>query len=247
MRSTQKTYLESLTYKEKHSLKENLCEKVTSLTQYKKASLVLAYIPDSLEADCIPVILDALEKGKKVCVPKVDFEALKNGKSRMDFYFLDGAKALEEQLETGAFGIREPKSCLEKLIWGVAGKNGSEFFPAEGVAENATGGCSEGIGSDSVAGKTCEAGFERVSVKAVPEPPHLSTSPFMIVPGVAFTKSGKRLGHGKGFYDIYIEEMQKAGARSFLCGVCLPCQIVQEIPTDKHDVRMDCVIYGQAN
>ena len=28
----------------------------------------------------------------------------------------------------------------------------------------------EGIGSDGVAGKTCETGFERVSVKAMPEP-----------------------------------------------------------------------------
>ena len=214
MRSTQKTYLESLTYKEKQSLKENLCEKVTSLPQYKKASLVLAYIPDSLEADCIPVILDALEKGKKVCVPKVDFEALKSGKSRMDFYFLDGAKALEDQLETGAFGIREPKSCLEKLTWGVAGKKGSDFRPAEGAAENAAGGCSEG-----------------------------KAFPFVLVPGVAFTKSGKRLGHGKGFYDIYIEKMQKEGKNPYLCGIALPCQIIEELPSEDHDIKMNKVIF----
>jgi 5-formyltetrahydrofolate cyclo-ligase len=216
MREIQKSYLASLTYKEKHSLAENLCEKITALPEYKSADLIMAYIPDTLEADCTPVILDALEKGKKVCVPKVDFTAMKAGQSKMDFYFLDGSKSLEEQLETGTYGIREPKSCLKKLIWGVAGKKGSEFFPAEGVAENATGGCSEG--------------------KASP-------SPFMIVPGVAFTKGGKRLGHGKGFYDIYIEKMCKLGVRPFLCGVCLPCQLAEEIPTDEHDIRMGCVLW----
>lgn len=216
MREIQKSYLANLTYKEKHSLTENLCEKVTALPEYKAADLIMAYIPDTLEADCTPVILDALEKGKKVCVPKVDFTAMKAGQSKMDFYFLDGSKPLEDQLETGTYGIREPKSCLKKLIWGVAGKKGSEFFPAEGVAENATGGCSEG--------------------KAFP-------SPFMIVPGVAFTKDGKRLGHGKGFYDIYIEKMCKLGVRPFLCGVCLPCQLAEEIPTAEHDIRMDCVLW----
>ena len=219
MREIQKSYLAGLSYKEKHSIAEKLCDKVTALSEYKKADLILAYIPDQLEADCTPIILDALEKGKKVCVPKVDFEAMKQGESKMDFYFLDGTKSLEKQLETGTYGIREPKAGLEKLCWGVAGKKGSDFRPAEGVAENAAGGCSEG--------------------KASP----FAASPFMIVPGVAFTRGGKRLGHGKGFYDIYIGEMQKSGLNPFLCGVCLPCQLVEEIPTAGHDIRMDCVLW----
>ena len=219
MREIQKSYLASLTYKEKHSLAENLCEKVTALPEYKAADLVLAYIPDTLEADCTPVILDALEKGKKVCVPKVDFTAMKAGQSKMDFYFLDGSKPLEEQLETGTYGIREPKKGLDKLCWGVAGKERPDR------------------------GKTCEAGFEQVSVKAEPEQSRLSHSPFMIVPGVAFTKDGKRLGHGKGFYDIYIEKTCKLGVRPFLCGVCLPCQLAEEIPTDEHDMQMNCVLW----
>ena len=219
MKETQKSFLSSLTYKEKHSLTEKLCQKVTALPEYKAANLILAYIPDTLEADCTQIILDALEKGKKVAVPKVDFEAMKQGLSKMDFYFLDRSKSIDEQLETGTYGIREPKAGLEKLTWGVAGRERPDR------------------------GKTCEAGFERVSVKAMPEPSRLSHSPFMIVPGVAFTKDGKRLGHGKGFYDIYIEEICTQGVKPFLCGVCLPCQVVNEIPTNEHDVRMDCVIF----
>lgn len=185
------TFYENFSEKEKIKLRDSLCKKVTALKEYQNTALLLAYIPDKLEADCTPLILDALKKGKKVCVPKVDFAALKEGQSKMDFYFLDGKKKLEEQLESGAYGIREPKEGLEKLTWSA----------------------------------------------------RTSGTVFMIVPGVAFTKDGKRLGHGKGFYDIYIEEICKSAAIPFLCGVCLPCQMVEEIPTDAHDARMDCVIF----
>ena len=196
MREIQKSYLASLTYKEKHSLAENLCEKVTVLPEYKAADLIMAYIPDTLEADCTPVILDALEKGKKVCVPKVDFTAMKAGQSKMDFYFLDGSKPLEEQLETGTYGIREPKAGLEKFV----------------------------------REKDCRV-----------KPGH-DTAIFVLVPGVAFTKDGKRLGHGKGFYDIYIERMKKAGMNPFLCGICLQCQVLEDLPADEHDVLMDVIL-----
>ena len=196
MKQTLIDFNEKLSWKEKHSLAENLCEKVTALPEYKNTGIVFAYIPDTLEADCTPVILDAFEKGKKVCVPKVDFESLKEGISRMDFYFLDGSKTLDEQLETGTYGIREPKAGLEKFV----------------------------------REKDCRV-----------KPGH-DTAIFVLVPGVAFTKDGKRLGHGKGFYDIYIERMKKAGMNPFLCGICLPCQVLEDLPADEHDVLMDVIL-----
>ena len=79
----------SLSEKEKHSLTENLCEKIAALPEYQNANTILAYIPDKTEADCTPVILDALQKGKQVAVPKVDASSLETGENRMDFYFLD--------------------------------------------------------------------------------------------------------------------------------------------------------------
>ncbi|WP_296319865.1 5-formyltetrahydrofolate cyclo-ligase [Treponema sp. UBA3813] len=214
MKQTLTLFHENLSEREKDSLAENLTEKITVLDEYKNSPLILAYIPDKLEADCRPVISDALKKGKKVAVPKVDFEALKDGRSEMDFYFLEEGKSLEDQLEAGAYGILEPKTDLKKLDWGLAGQETGEGCPAEGVAENREAGWSEG-----------------------------ETSPFMLVPGVAFTKDGKRLGHGKGFYDIYIEKLQKAGLKPYLCGVALPCQIVTDLATDKHDILMDRVIF----
>ncbi|MBO6218571.1 MAG: 5-formyltetrahydrofolate cyclo-ligase [Treponema sp.] len=223
MKQTLTLFHENLSEREKDSLTENLTEKITVLDEYKNSPLILAYIPDKLEADCRPVISDALKKGKKVAVPKVDFEALKDGRSEMNFYFLEEGKSLEDQLEAGAYGILEPKADLKKLDWslearpktrGLAGQKAGEGCPAEGVAENRKALWSEG-----------------------------ETSPFMLVPGVAFTKNGKRLGHGKGFYDIYIEKLQKAGLKPYLCALALPCQIVTDLATDKHDILMDRVIF----
>ncbi len=66
---------------------------------------------------------------------------------------------------------------------------------------------------------------------------------FVIVPGVAFTSGGKRLGHGKGFYDIYIERLKKACPDVFLCGFCNSFQIFEDIPCEEHDIKMDTVIF----
>lgn len=72
--------------------------------------------------------------------------------------------------------------------------------------------------------------------KAAPEEIDL-----MIVPGVAFTLSGKRMGRGKGYYDKY---MAKMSPKSIKIGVCYAHQIMEELPTEPHDIMMQCVIFG---
>ena len=61
----------------------------------------------------------------------------------------------------------------------------------------------------------------------------------MMVPGVAFTLSGKRMGRGKGFYDKY---MSHKDFRALKIGVCYSVQIVDDIPCEEHDIAMDAVI-----
>jgi 5-formyltetrahydrofolate cyclo-ligase len=60
-----------------------------------------------------------------------------------------------------------------------------------------------------------------------------------IIPGLAFDKSGNRLGRGKGYYDklLKAEKMTKIG-------VCYSFQMVESVPTDSFDVCMDKVIYS---
>ncbi len=70
-----------------------------------------------------------------------------------------------------------------------------------------------------------------------PFPP--SQIDLIIVPGVAFTLDGKRLGRGKGYYDRFLSIPQ---VRAKTIGVCYLHQIVDDLPTEEHDVIMDEVV-----
>ena len=61
----------------------------------------------------------------------------------------------------------------------------------------------------------------------------------MIVPGVAFDRTGGRLGRGKGYYDRYIS---REGFRAECIGVCYDFQLFDKIPTEQHDRVMDIVV-----
>ena len=58
-----------------------------------------------------------------------------------------------------------------------------------------------------------------------------------LVPGVAFTASGKRLGRGGGYYDkllcMYPETLK--------IGLTFNERIIEDIPTENHDISMDYV------
>lgn len=62
----------------------------------------------------------------------------------------------------------------------------------------------------------------------------------MVVPGVAFDRKGHRLGRGKGFYDKYLSSHSASHIRKV--GVCMPHQIVDNIPCTHYDIPMDEVI-----
>lgn len=62
----------------------------------------------------------------------------------------------------------------------------------------------------------------------------------IIVPGMAFDKEGHRLGRGKGFYDRFLSQTNIQSA--YKIGICLPHQMVEQVPTEAHDIVMDEVI-----
>lgn len=59
----------------------------------------------------------------------------------------------------------------------------------------------------------------------------------IVVPGVAYDRAGNRLGRGKGFYDRLL-----ATTKAVRIGVAYDFQLVDELPVEPHDVKMDCVI-----
>jgi 5-formyltetrahydrofolate cyclo-ligase len=61
----------------------------------------------------------------------------------------------------------------------------------------------------------------------------------MIVPGVAFTRNGARLGRGKGFYDKYLSHKD---FHAYTIGVCYPCQVVEDLPSEPHDQVLNQIV-----
>lgn len=59
----------------------------------------------------------------------------------------------------------------------------------------------------------------------------------MIIPGVAFDKEKNRLGRGRGFYDRLLKTVNATKI-----GVCFDFQVVEQVPTEDFDVKMDVVI-----
>jgi len=65
----------------------------------------------------------------------------------------------------------------------------------------------------------------------------------VVVPGVAFTRKGNRLGRGRGCYDYFLNKLPKKVA-SF--GLAFDFQILPFIPATKTDVSVKRVISNEA-
>ena len=75
---------------------------------------------------------------------------------------------------------------------------------------------------------------------AVPEDDVPTTWPdVVIVPGLAFTAGGRRLGQGGGWYDRYLPGVRPD---CVLVGVCFDEQVLAELPVEPHDVAVDVVV-----
>jgi 5-formyltetrahydrofolate cyclo-ligase len=63
------------------------------------------------------------------------------------------------------------------------------------------------------------------------------TYDLILVPGLCFDPSGIRLGYGKGYYDRFLGSQLNV----VKAGVCFPFQVVEHIPNEDHDVKMDMI------
>ena len=76
----------------------------------------------------------------------------------------------------------------------------------------------------------------------IPEPttePYVGDIDLILVPGVGFDKSGNRLGRGGGYYDKFITRL---GRKTLLVGVGYDFQLVEEVPANRWDKRLDYVV-----
>jgi 5-formyltetrahydrofolate cyclo-ligase len=68
----------------------------------------------------------------------------------------------------------------------------------------------------------------------------LDTIDLVIIPGMAFDKNHNRMGRGKGYYDKLLPSL-----KAYKLGICFDFQLLDHIPYDKNDVKMDGVITNE--
>lgn len=84
-----------------------------------------------------------------------------------------------------------------------------------------------------------KADLEKVSLAQIAA----SDSVVVLVPGLAFDTKGNRLGRGKGFYDVFLGELRNAAvSKTLFCGACYNAQVIDSIPYDENDVRVDFLL-----
>jgi 5-formyltetrahydrofolate cyclo-ligase len=64
----------------------------------------------------------------------------------------------------------------------------------------------------------------------------------VLVPLLAFTKEGGRLGSGKGYYDKTLAALKAKGWQGRAIGVGYDAQQATSLPLEAHDVLLDCVV-----
>lgn len=75
--------------------------------------------------------------------------------------------------------------------------------------------------------------FEPATIQKTPLP----EIDCVLVPGVAFSKTGKRLGRGMGFYDRFLKKIHAPKI-----GLAFEMQLTEDIPTDEWDQEVDFVV-----
>lgn len=210
---------------EKRAAAERIFAAVEALPEFAQARCVACFcaLPDE------PPTAEVLRRwsgSKRVVVPRVEGDTMRFYDYRPD------------ALVRGAFGIDEPAvgECV-----GAGGSAGSTAStdPAGGAGSGGSVDPAGRVGAELLNGATDAVdGPSAGSIvrECLPEMLDL-----VVVPGVAFTREGARLGRGRGYYDRYLS---RPGLRAFCIGVCFAHQLVDTLPVEPHDRTMDAVCAG---
>jgi 5-formyltetrahydrofolate cyclo-ligase len=61
----------------------------------------------------------------------------------------------------------------------------------------------------------------------------------VLVPGLAFSPDGHRLGRGRGHYDRFLATLPPSALR---CGICFSSQLVPSLPVEPHDATVSRIL-----
>lgn len=85
-----------------------------------------------------------------------------------------------------------------------------------------------------------EKGYANIPEPIADEPVADDKTALVLMPGMAFTEEGNRMGYGGGFYDKFLA----AEPDHPTVALCYDFQMVDYIPTDDYDIPVDRVLWA---
>ncbi len=85
-----------------------------------------------------------------------------------------------------------------------------------------------------------EKGYAGIPEPVADEPVAQEPDALVLMPGLAFTKDGKRMGYGGGFYDKFLAREPNHPTLA----LCYSFQMVEQLPTEEYDIPVDCVLFA---
>ncbi len=85
-----------------------------------------------------------------------------------------------------------------------------------------------------------ETGYAGIPEPVADEPVAEDQTALVLMPGLAFTKDGDRMGYGGGFYDRFLAEEPNHPT----VALCYEFQILESLPTEEYDIPVDCVLWA---
>jgi 5-formyltetrahydrofolate cyclo-ligase len=157
-------------------LASRITAEVLNLPAYQKARRISAFLSmPSREVSTYEIVLHAIDDGKTVFVPYIHQNRTNTSQKPASV------------MDMLALHSKEDLESLKPDAWGIPTLDEGSVASRENALS--------GHGIDNVV-----PGANRA-----PESSHGLGLDFMLVPGVAFDMENRRLGHGKGFYDRYLQ------------------------------------------
>ena len=256
IRSFVKGLVRGISVEERTRFSEALKEEVVGLECWRSAKEVMLFFSLPDEVDMLPLIRAALAEQKRIYLPRVIATQVSRG--------ADVCEVAEGN--TLAMGGTLPKKSEQAMGSTLAKKSeqamGNTLPKKSTLPAGNTVNCEEMILEVRELAPGLMPGQLRPEQLAQMLPPgqlapgrwgiweptdeapllsDYSRLDLVVVPGVAFSSDGKRLGRGKSFYDRFLPLVPRAA----FVGVCYPCQVVEQIPADPWDIGMDIVCCGK--
>ncbi|MBL4591804.1 MAG: 5-formyltetrahydrofolate cyclo-ligase [Phycisphaerales bacterium] len=127
LRKSSKAALSAMSEDDRRTHSARICALIEQLDEYKQASTILVYAALGTEVDLDGLMVSALESGKRVCVPRVDWDA--------GTMVPTAIMNLDTDLVVGRYGVRSPGGNCERIP-----VSGLEMVVVPGLAFDCDGG-----------------------------------------------------------------------------------------------------------